>query len=86
MKPEQLELERLRQYASELQAAADDFAHQIRRCQDMLERAGGRAAATESRLHTLRKNSALTLTELEDINNRIQKLRARRRAREKDSA
>ena len=61
-------------YCKQLIEAIDEFEHELRRCADALERAGGRSTRHESRMHELRKNRDMNIKEVEKLRQQIQKL------------
>jgi chromosome segregation ATPase len=60
-----VELARLEKRNAELEAALDEIAHDSRRCNDALERAGWRSGNAEARDAMLTENRRLIETDLE---------------------
>ena len=69
------QIERLEVFCKQLREAIDDFEHELRRCSDALERAGGRSSRYERRMLELRQNRDLNIKELQRAQQKIVELR-----------
>jgi chromosome segregation ATPase len=70
------EIERLEIFCKQLLEAIDDFEHNIRRCADALERAGGTSPQVERRIGELRHNRDLNVRELHHARREIERLKS----------
>lgn len=70
------ELGRLQRFCVRLLEAIDEFDHEIRRCSDALERAGGTSPEHEARLRVLRANKADCVVDLRKAREAIKALGA----------
>ena len=74
MHNKKLEMQQLKAFCKQLIEAIDEFEHELRRCADALERAGGISAQHESRMRELRKNRDMNVEELEKTRKKIHEL------------
>ena len=69
-----LEIKRLETYARQLSDAINEFEHELRRCADVAERAGGASGRLEKRIRELKQNISLNRQELRQVQDRIKQL------------
>lgn len=69
------EIRRLELFSEKLIEAIDDFEHELRRCSDAAERAGGSSSQNERRAQQLRRNRELNLQDLERTRRQIKELK-----------
>ena len=74
MHPKESETQRLEAFCKQLVEAIDEFEHELRRCKDAMERAGGRSAEHERRMRKLLENRDMNIKELEKARQRIREL------------
>ena len=70
------EIKRLEGYCRQLIDAIDEFEHELRRCKDAAERAGGASASVAKRMRELRDNIDLNTRELDQARRSIERLTA----------